>query len=364
MAMKKTILQIFASSGWGGGEQYVYDLSERLTKDGYSVLFAGKKCPFQKKKVSPKKLYTLPFKGVIDLYSPFKLHSIIKKNKVDIVHIHQFKDAFTTMLTKLLFRDKFKVVLTRHLVKKAKNSFLYTKAYQSVDKMIFVSELAKNTFLSTQPKVDIGKIEVVHNSVTSIKPINELANDYRQTYSISASDIILLFTGRLVKEKGLDVLLRALPKLSTQSYKLLVAGTGDESYTKQLHELAESLGVGDKAVFLGFVEDIADLIHQADIGVMPSVWQEPFGLAALEYMRDAKPVITTNNGAQKEFMEDGVNGILIPPDNTDELAMAINDLMTNGQKRKLIGQNAKKHFDENLNYEQFYGRIIRIYDSA
>jgi glycosyltransferase involved in cell wall biosynthesis len=365
MKGKRTILQVFASKSWGGGEQYVYDLSKKLIKNGNEIFFLSKKSLIIKEKISAldKLLFFTYLKGIIDLYSPFKLYNIVKKYNVDIVHIHRFHDAFTTMLTKILFKRKLKIVITRHLVKKAKTNFFYGLVYRSIDKIIFVSELAKNVFLSTNPRINIDKIEVVHNSVLPDEFTNDVICNYRAKFSINETNFIFLYVGRLDKEKGLEILLTALPKLTNQNYTLLIAGTGKKEYEKQLKQLVLSLNIENKVVFIGFVDDVTDLIKQIDIGIMPSIGQEAFGLAALEFMCGGKPIITTDNGAQKEFIQNNINGILIPPNNVFALADELNKLMENEQCIKLIGLNAKKHFEDKLNYDVFFDKINRIYNS-
>jgi glycosyltransferase involved in cell wall biosynthesis len=113
--------------------------------------------------------------------------------------------------------------------------------------------------------------------------------------------------------------------------------------------------------FLGFSEDIHSLVDQCDFGVLPSVAPEALGLTNLEYMMHGKALITTNNGAQNEYIKDGVNGILVEPNNYFEVATAIKSLIDDKDKCKKMGAQAKKDFDENLNYDFFYKQITDLY---
>ncbi|MDR1056235.1 MAG: glycosyltransferase family 4 protein [Prevotellaceae bacterium] len=359
--MEKTILQIFASRGWGGGEQYVYDLSKRLIEQGNNVIFSGKKCSVIEKKIaSLGNYFALPLKGIIDLYSPFKLCRIIEKYNVDIVHIHQFKDAFTTMFANILLKRKVKVALTRHLVKKGKTNWLYGYAYRSVDKIIFVSELAKNVFLSTKPHVNSQKILVIHNSIPSKTSQTERV-DYRKKFNIGEQNIVLAFVGRLDKEKGLDVLFEALNLSINKNFILLVAGIGSEQYKSHLVQLLSQSELNDKVIFLDFIENVAELVQQVDIGIMPSIYPESFGLVVLEYMRGRKPVITSDNGAQSEYIQNNRTGILVPPNDAARLASEIDKLMLDENLRNSIGTSAREYFTENLSYDMFFTKILDVY---
>ncbi|GHV66537.1 hypothetical protein FACS1894199_10170 [Bacteroidia bacterium] len=360
----KKILQIFASRFWGGGEQYVYDLSQRLIQEGNEVIFLSKKSDIIEKRIAPcGKLYTLSLKGMLDLRSAIGLYHIVKKNNIELVHIHQFKDTYVAMFAKLILKGKLKIILTRHLIKKAKTNYFYTLMYRSIDKIIFVSELAKNTFLSTRPSIRKEKIAVVHNSFLPKKSENSEVCNYRDKFNIPKNDIVISFMGNLNKQKGLAVLLQALADTRNKNITLLAAGiASDAEYERYLKQLVLSLHIEKKVIFLGFVDNTTELVQQIDIGTVPSVLQEAFGLVALEYMQAGKPVISTNNGAQKEFIQHNTTGILIPPNDSYALAKEIDRLIDNKQEREQIGRNGQQYFDANLNYDRFFKNITHIYE--
>ncbi|MEE9181141.1 MAG: glycosyltransferase family 4 protein, partial [candidate division NC10 bacterium] len=106
---------------------------------------------------------------------------------------------------------------------------------------------------------------------------------------------ILLYVGQIVRSKGLDLLLRALPRLSSPC-SLLVAGTGN--WEQRCHRIARRLGLDSRVQFLGwqFPEALPGLLQRANLVVMPSRWAEPFGLVGLEAMAYGRPVVAFGVG--------------------------------------------------------------------
>ena len=108
----------------------------------------------------------------------------------------------------------------------AKTSRLYTWVYANVEKIIFVSDLARKEFLSSQPKVDEAKLCVVRNSIKTNDKANSFAVDDIKA-SLPNNTTILMYHGRIAKEKGLNVLIDAVARLKDIPYHLFLVGAGD-----------------------------------------------------------------------------------------------------------------------------------------
>jgi glycosyltransferase involved in cell wall biosynthesis len=359
------ILQIFASRFWGGGEQYVYDLSVKLLEDGNQVFFVYRRSEDIKNRIRIFNRYsrTLPLKNCFDFYSIVRIAGLIKKYDIELVHTHQFKDAVIVLFARIISRKNVKIVLSRHLVKKAKTGFLYTCLYEQIDKIIFVSHFAMDRFLSSNPVIEADKMVVIHNSIIPSLS-DESTEDFRIKSGLNPEDVLLVFTGRISPEKGIDVLIRSLSELKNLNVFLLIAGKGKENYIKKLRKLIISSGLEDKIYFTGFIKNLQSIINQSDIGIFPSVVEEAFGLSVVEYMQAGKPVITTNNGAQKEYISNFQNGLLIPPSNVTALSEAIRFLVESKEKRLEIGQKARQTVERKLAYSCFYDKINLVYNEC
>lgn len=364
--MKKNfnILQVLSSNSWGGGELYVLDLSQQLAEDGNNIICISKKSniiDFKLKSLNIKH-YTLPINGVLDFLSPIYLRRIIKNNNIEIIHVHNFKTLFPIIYSCLFFRRKPKIIITRHLIKKAKKNLLYNWLYSHIDNMIFVSNLALEEFILSKPNIPKDKLNVIYNSV---KPpiINIVEFDLKKKFNIDKDEIIVSFTGRLVRDKGVDLLIKAFTKLRHLNVRLVISGIGEEAYTKGLEALVRENNLEDKVSFLGFVKGINNIIIQSDIGVFPSVWREPFGLSIIEFMQGGVPVITTNNGAQKEYIINNETGLLIEPNSVEAIAESIEYLVQNPEIRSSISKKGRDYFENNLSYKEFYKNILSVYNN-
>ena len=210
------LLHLVGNKAWGGGEQYVYDIADSLQREGnFPPEIVCKDIDSLNQNFSRLK-YTrithLPLSGYFDLRSILALANAIKKERKCIIHAHDFKRAFIALAARKLSHNKeAKVIMTRHLVRKAKKSIIERFIYRNIDKIIFVSNLAKDAFLSTSPEIDLGKCLVIHNGVKDRS--NSNAKDLRKEYSIPDNEIILMYHGRITHEKGVEVIIKALARL-------------------------------------------------------------------------------------------------------------------------------------------------------
>ncbi|MDR3235928.1 MAG: glycosyltransferase family 4 protein [Prevotellaceae bacterium] len=362
--MNKNILHIFASDTWGGGEQYVFDLAKKQTEAGCCVtLLSGKSEILQRKAEEiPCKYDVLRNRWHFNPFSICKMRRFMVKNKIKVVHVHQFKDAFIAVFAaKLIASGKRpKVILTRHLVKKGKHSRLYRWLYNHLDKLIFVSELAKNEFLSGVQAPD-NKITVIHNSIPENIPVLQDI-DYRKRFGLSRNCLLIGFIGRLVQYKGVEMLIDVAEKLRDRNIAFLLAGSGDKEYELRLQKIIKDKGLDTRFFLLGFLNNTAEFIAKMDVGILPSLWREPFGLSILEFMRAGIPVITTNTGAQPEFITHEETGLLVAP-RLEEITDALIKLLDDKNFRNQIGKNAQLFYAAHLNYALFFNRIMTVYNA-
>ena len=175
------------------------------------------------------------------------------------------------------------------------------------------------------------------------------------------NNLKLLFVGRLVSYKGVDVLLDAMAK--TSGVELFVIGSGN--LDDELAEQTERLGIKDKVHFLGTVEtdELKSAFNDCDVFVLPSVTRaECFGLVQLEAMVYGKPVINTSlPTAVPEVSLNNVSGLTVTPGSADELADAINKLAADSEQREAFGRAARKLCQENYNLDIMQERIRNSY---
>ena len=119
----------------------------------------------------------------------------------------------------------------------------------------------------------------------------------------------------------------------------------------------------NNVTLLGFRDNILEYLRQADFGVLPSIQPEALGISNLEYMMAGRAHICSNNGAQPEYVNDNVNGLLVPPGDESALTTAINQLINDAAGRSRMGTQAQKDFQDNLDYPNFYQKMTSLYRS-
>ena len=217
-----------------------------------------------------------------------------------------------------------------------------------------------DTFLSTRPTIDKNKLRVIFNAV--VVPENIVAQDVRSEFNIAENEVLAMYHGRLDPEKGLDVLIEAVAHLREKPLRVVLLGRGSDEYIAHLKQLIAEKHVENKIHLAGFRNPVLSYVAACDIGLLPSIVREGCSLAAQEHMSQGHPIIATNNGGQREYIEHGKNGLLVPPGDAKALAVAIEKLIDDTPLRLQMGRQAKADFDDHLTYEHYYSRIQQIYD--
>jgi glycosyltransferase involved in cell wall biosynthesis len=176
-------------------------------------------------------------------------------------------------------------------------------------------------------------------------------------------DDLLLFAGQLHTGKGLDVLLNAVARAKTP-VRLAVVGRGPQE--EQFKERAASLGIGDRVYFEGWrpSEEIRAYYLRAFCVVVPSRFPEPFCMIGTEAMSHARPVIGTDVGAVSEWLEDGVTGTLVPPNNPDAMAAAIDGMMNDPERAKSMGETGRERYLERFVPEHHIDALLKLFEEV
>lgn len=173
----------------------------------------------------------------------------------------------------------------------------------------------------------------------------------------------LLFAGRIVPEKGLEWLLKALTQVERRVH-LDVAGEGWDQ--PRMERLAKKLGVSDRVTWHGWCEreKMDALYRQCYAMVFPSLWHEPAGLVTLEAYAHHRPVIASSLGGIPEYVLDGKTAILIPANDIKNLAAAINELAENYQKARSFGKEGYTLLRERFTMENHIKDLQVIYEKT
>ncbi len=308
---------------------------------------------------TPGKLFSMPLS--YDYVKAFKRMS----KDADLIQLHApfpLSD-FALFLSRGCKKAKKAVWWHSDVVKQKKLMFFYKPLMKwmlrKTDKIFVASEsiIAQSKYIGRfKDKIEVIPFGISMENYERGKKtpiLTEKLND--------KSSVKLLFVGRLVSYKGVDVLLDAMAK--TSGVELFVIGSGN--LDSELVEQTERLGIKDKIHFLGTVEtdDLKSAFNDCDVFVLPSVTRaECFGLVQLEAMVYGKPVINTSlPTAVPEVSLDKVSGITVTPGSTDELAEAINTLVNDKELREEYGRAARARCKQHYNLDIMQERILSSY---
>lgn len=213
----------------------------------------------------------------------------------------------------------------------------------------------------------IAGIDVLHNylDVAGFAPtIGADPGERRAEFGWSNKDFVLVTVARLAREKGQRHLLHAMAAVvrSVPEVRLLLVGEGPDE--GDLRRLVAGLGLEGAVAFAGNRSDVPALLAMADVFVFPSV-SEGLGIAVMEAMAAARPVVASRADGIQELVTDGADGLLVPPANPEALAHAVVALHGDPERRRRLGEAARRtaieRFDARAGVrrlEAFYTRLL------
>lgn len=357
------ILHIFPGKVWGGAEQYVLDLGKHLEAQGHRVSYLSYAvAPIVERLPAGLNHSTLPFFSSIDLYSAWKMAKQIDSLNIDLLHIHDKRFLLLAIWAKKWAKHPCKVVLTRHIARKSAVCPLFRWAYRQLHRMVFVSQLSKTLWHEANEWFPSSLCTVILNSIPPVERKEEAVPQLREQFRIPIDVPLLIFTGRVRKSKGCATLIEALAQVSDMPFHLVFIGQCKPvDYDKKLKEIAEMYGIADRISFYGFSKEVRSLIQQADIGVAPSIVKEACPLSPMEFMQAGKPIVTTNNGGQTEYVSQEESGFLVPPKSVEALSQALRKLLEQPALREKMGTSGLHYFQSHLTYEHFISKVLAVY---
>lgn len=287
--------------------------------------------------------------------------SFLHREKPDIFHTHLLHASIFGQFSAKLTGVKRKVI-TRHFTNEVFQNNrvlaeLDKRAMQIADIVVAVSEAVKQDVM--RQGISENKLKVIHNGID----LNSFDRILRQSAppTEKSGEFLIGTVGSLTRRKGHEYLLSALTEVvkKVENIKLLIIGDGPEK--ERLMQITGDLGLSKNVVFMGFRNDIAELISQLDVYVHPSIY-EPFGIAILEAMAVCKTVIATNVGGVTEIVVEGETGLIVPSANPNELADAILWTLQNTEKIKQMGEAGRRRVEQHFSIEKSAKRYEEMYE--
>jgi glycogen(starch) synthase len=288
---------------------------------------------------------------------------------LDLIHAHDWLVAYAGRALKHAYR--LPLIATIHATEYGRNQGLHNDlqryisdvewwlVYEAWRVIVCSRYMAKELQRVFQAPVD--KLRVVPNGV-DVRRYQQSGNGLSRSFFAAPDEKIVLFVGRLVQEKGVHLLIDAIPKILHyyNRVKFVIAGRGPaESYLKNK---ARDMGIADRIYFTGYIDDETRdfLYREAAVAVFPSLY-EPFGMVVLEAMAAMTPVVVADVGGLSEIVDHEVNGLKCYPGNANSLADNVLHLLHRPDLAAKLAAAAKQEIPRQYTWPEIARQTEQVY---
>ncbi len=354
----------------GGAERQLGFLAPRLQSKGMPVYILTRRypglSPFEEVEGVP--VHRLPVPGpkpVASLAYTLTALKLLKRIKPDILHAHElFSTTTTAVIAKAILNRP--VVVTAHSsgyfgdVRRLRKKLLGKQRLETfchnVDYFVAISNLIEHELQDAG--VNPNKLIHIPNAVDikRFQPLKEEKHDLREHLGVPPDSLVVIYTGRLSREKRPENLFKVWPKIQQDfpNSNLLILGTGPQE-----QELKAQLSPGIK--MLGDVGDVVPYLQASDLFVLPSS-AEGLPVSLLEAMACGLPAVATAVGGTPEVLENNLSGYLIPSDDLPALQVAICTMLANPQLRLNMGAAGRKRVVTQYSLEMSVSKLMGLYE--
>jgi glycosyltransferase involved in cell wall biosynthesis len=340
-AKRPVVLQVLPSLVTGGVERGTVDMAASIKEAGWLPLVVSNGGPMVRE-LDRLGVQHIPLP--VHSKNPFvikaniaKLEEVIRQHEVDIVHARSRAPAWSAYYAAKATGAHF--VTTFHGTYN-RGPFNLKDPYNAImtrgEKIIAISNFIAEHMQSAY-RVDPDRIRVVHRGIdidkfdpakVSQERIIQLASRWRLPDGYS----VVMLPGRLTRWKGQEVLIEALAMLGRKDVRALLVGSdqGRAGYTDELQSMVKKKGLTDVVHIVGECNDMPAAYMLTDVVVSASTDPEAFGRVIVEAQAMGRPVVATDNGAGRENVLDGQTGLLVPPKDPAELALALDRVLAIG----------------------------------
>ena len=345
----------------GGAETVFLQLIKNINRAEYNpvVIIPGKGWLYQQLVRLDIEPIIVDMQGSFNLAYLKSLLRIIKEEKIDLIHSHLFGSNIYCSITGWL--SQVPVISTFHgVIDVAEDErFLFLKKRLlrlGSSKIVFVSQFLKDA-LNQRINAKESLCQVIYNGVDLEQFAEPITEDFRQKIGTENKTFVSM-VGNVNHSKGYDILIETAALLRGKGYVFVVAGdTSDECFGSLKREL-ESQSLEQDVIFLGFQDNIRDLIKSSALYLLTSR-DEGFSISTIEAMASGIPVIATRSGGPEEIIQHESNGLLVENENPLGIASAIEALITNPKIAAKMTEQALKDVSARFSID----KIIRQYEN-
>ncbi|HIV69984.1 MAG TPA: glycosyltransferase family 4 protein [Candidatus Aquabacterium excrementipullorum] len=340
------ILHVLHSHGYGGAESHVIILMRGQIAQGHEVMFAGPLDSWLGKACQEHGIPAthLRMTGLYDIGSHLRLLRLVKTWGADIIHGHLVRASYYAGWAGRLSGTV--AISTAHTTNALKHM-------DRCDHIIADSKANETNLLAYGHPQD--KLSVIYTGVPDA-PRHD-CQAIRQELGIPEDTFAVVHAGRFIRDKGQDVLVRALAEVSDPKVRLYLIGADDTDYAAQVHQLPQTPG---RVTYLGFRSDVQRILQGFDLYVQPSR-REGLPLAVSEAFVARLPVIATRVGGMPEVVLHEQTGLVVTPDTPTEMGQAITRLAADRAFARQLAENGRRFYDQHLTEHTMVNRALDVY---
>lgn len=368
-----TVLQVIPNLGAGGAEQTTVDVTAALVKAGHKAIVVSNGGPrvveIQRAGGTHITLSAQSKNPLMMWCNAQKLKKIIRDHQVDIIHARSRAPAWSAL--KAARDTGIKFLTTCHAPYNIRGSEWkrkYNSGIAKGDLVIANSEFVAH-YLVDNYGVEVDKIRVIPRGIPLDKFDDSRVTAERmlrltQSWRIPEVAQIVLLPGRLTRWKGQGVLIEAMDKLKRRDVYCILLGDdqGRTEYREELEQMIHAFHLEDRVRIAEHCDDMAVAYKMASVVVSASIEPEGFGRVAVEAQAMGIPIIATNIGGSRETIIPDITGLVIPPQDPDALAKAIDKVLSlPPDERANMSQRASAHARTHFTKEQMTHATLLVY---
>ena len=338
----------------GGAELWQIRFARWLASQGEEVRFflrPGKFSELVKKEGF--ELSEIPMRFDLDLASIFQLYLGLKRFSPEVVLLNDQRELRLGAPAGRLARVP--LIIQRKGWSYLKGSFRDRLYYRLVDYVIYITDEIKLLF-KTRLGMEEEKLVYFPNGINLEEFSPAHSSNLRQKIGAENDELVLGMSGRLVRQKRQEDLIRAGKLLLERGFKLRIALAGEGKLEPELKSLAEKIGISSRVHFLGFLSRVQEFLAGIDIFVFCSE-QEGMPNSVLEAMAMAKPIVVADIPGVRELIESGREGLLYPPGEVNLLAEKIEAIIKNPELARALGESARKKVEKKFDEKRLFCQL-------
>ena len=352
------ILHVEGGANLYGGAQQVLYLLEGLAARGVENLLACRDgCELAARAAPFAEVHGMPMGGDLDLAMSRRLYRLIRRTAPDLVHLHSRIGA--DVMGGIAARRAGVPVIHTRRVDNPEPRWLVAAKYRLHDRVIAISEAIGRVLLTEG--LPAAKLRVVRSAV--------VADAYRRPCArrrvlgqlgLSGDVLLVGVVAQLIERKGHRFLLDALPALIAEHPNLRLVFFGKGPLAGLLQERVDADGLADHVRLAGFRDDLTEVLPCLDLLVHPAT-MEGLGVSLLQASAAAVPIVASRAGGIPEAVRDGVNGLLVPPEDVPALTQALSELLADAGLRQRLGAGGRALIREAFSTETMVAGNLAVY---